>query len=89
MGRQKKVDQLYESRARRSGTSQQANGANRDRDNSRSPAELVVKQPTGTSKLSVDPLELPSVLLSQHRKLPPCAAVYFAISETNEVLYIG
>lgn len=38
---------------------------------------------------SVDPLSLPSVLLSDRRKLPAAAGIYFAIDNRGAVQYIG
>jgi hypothetical protein len=37
----------------------------------------------------IDPFTLPSVSLEQRDKLPKIAAVYFAISDAKEILYIG
>lgn len=39
--------------------------------------------------ISVNPLELPSRPLSLRNKLPNCPAIYFVISESDEILYIG
>ena len=37
----------------------------------------------------IDPLELPSVPLSELKKLPECSAIYFAIDAGRRCLYIG
>lgn len=43
-----------------------------------------------SSQLNVDPLTLPSLLLSDRKSLPKkVSAIYFAISPRNEVVYIG
>jgi hypothetical protein len=39
--------------------------------------------------VSINPLQLPSVLLKERKTLPTCAAVYFAIDERDRILYIG
>ena len=36
-----------------------------------------------------DPLKLPFLPLSEKGDLPNCCAIYFVLSESNEVLYIG
>lgn len=38
---------------------------------------------------SVNPLDLPSIFLDQRKTLPRVQAVYFVISDTDEILYIG
>jgi hypothetical protein len=38
---------------------------------------------------SINPLELPSVHLSELKKLPDCTAIYFAIDSENRILYVG
>ncbi|MBD2095850.1 GIY-YIG nuclease family protein [Trichocoleus sp. FACHB-591] len=37
----------------------------------------------------IDPLELPSVPLSELKKLPACSAIYFAIDAEGRPLYVG
>lgn len=37
----------------------------------------------------IDPFDLPSVHLSDIKKLPDCTAIYFAIDSENRILYIG
>jgi len=37
----------------------------------------------------LNPLQLPSIPLSERKQLPECAAIYFAIDANNRVLYIG
>ncbi|MEA5496352.1 GIY-YIG nuclease family protein [Limnoraphis robusta Tam1] len=37
----------------------------------------------------LDPLTLPSVLLSERQHLPSCAAIYFAIDANDRILYVG
>jgi hypothetical protein len=37
----------------------------------------------------VNPLVLPSVALEQHNSMPKSPGIYFALSESGEVLYIG
>ena len=39
--------------------------------------------------LEINPLTLPSLPLTQRHKLPNLSAIYFAIAQTGEVLYIG
>lgn len=38
---------------------------------------------------SINPLKLPSVHLSELKKLPDCTAIYFAIDSENRILYVG
>lgn len=38
---------------------------------------------------SIDPLTLPSLPLTNHRKLPNCPAIYFVLDDSETVLYIG
>ena len=38
---------------------------------------------------AINPNELPSVLLSRRKALPDCPAVYFVLTATGQVLYIG
>lgn len=37
----------------------------------------------------LDPLQLPSVALTDRKQLPTCPAIYFAIDANNRVLYVG
>ena len=37
----------------------------------------------------IDPFKLPSLPLAWNRALPKCPAIYFAISENKQILYIG
>jgi excinuclease UvrABC nuclease subunit len=37
----------------------------------------------------INPFELPSVHLSEIKKLPDCAAIYFVICSENRILYVG
>ena len=37
----------------------------------------------------IDPLQLPSIPLSELNKLPDCTAIYFAMDSQNRVLYVG
>jgi hypothetical protein len=37
----------------------------------------------------LDPFQLPSLPLAERKKLPDCAAIYFAIDANNRVLYVG
>lgn len=39
--------------------------------------------------ISLDPLQLPSLPLSERKQLPTCTAIYFAIDSNNRVLYVG
>ncbi|MEO1558851.1 MAG: GIY-YIG nuclease family protein, partial [Cyanobacteria bacterium J06632_19] len=39
--------------------------------------------------LAINPLDLPSVTLLEKHKLPQLPAIYFAIAESGEILYIG
>ena len=38
---------------------------------------------------AINPLTLPSLLLQERRSLPECAAVYFVLNSSDEILYIG
>lgn len=38
---------------------------------------------------SLDPLQLPSVLLADRKQLPSCTAIYFALDSHNRILYVG
>ncbi|MDM9582835.1 MULTISPECIES: GIY-YIG nuclease family protein [unclassified Nostoc] len=38
---------------------------------------------------AIDPLKLPSLPLEKKANLPDCPAIYFAISGSGEILYIG
>ncbi|PHJ56373.1 hypothetical protein VF14_35065 [Nostoc linckia z18] len=38
---------------------------------------------------AVNPLTLPSLSLQERRSLPECAAVYFVLNSSSEILYIG
>lgn len=38
---------------------------------------------------AVNPLTLPSLSLQERRSLPECAAVYFVLNSSDEILYIG
>lgn len=38
---------------------------------------------------AVNPLTLPSLKLQERRSLPECAAVYFVLNSSDEILYIG
>jgi hypothetical protein len=42
-----------------------------------------------TMSRSLDPLQLPSVSLTQRNHLPACSAIYFALDSSNRVLYVG
>ncbi|NER06692.1 MAG: GIY-YIG nuclease family protein, partial [Okeania sp. SIO3C4] len=37
----------------------------------------------------LDPLQLPSVFLTDRKQLPTCSAIYFAIDASDRILYIG
>jgi excinuclease UvrABC nuclease subunit len=39
--------------------------------------------------MRVDVSRLPSLLFTERSRLPRCSGIYFAVSSTNEVLYIG
>ena len=42
-----------------------------------------------TMSRSLDPLQLPSVPLTQRNHVPACSAIYFALDSSNRVLYVG
>lgn len=61
-----------------------------DRDTSRTEAGGNARGSDAVrSSLRVDIATLPSVPVSNRGMLPPVSAVYFGLSETNEILYIG
>lgn len=93
MGSTKKERELDGGGLGRSRTDLQDNQANRVGGIERSPKILCQADKSGLgselAQIDVNPFELPSLPLSDRRKLPVCMAVYFALSEENNVLYIG
>lgn len=87
MGRKEKDSKLCTTRTDRPGKVLSGNRENR---NGCGEGSATLLSKAGVSNwLEVDLQELPAVALENRLMLPHCAAVYFALSKNNEVLYIG
>jgi len=90
MGRRKENSQLFGSGARSAREALRNDGKNRNgyfKGSIEGEGCESTEQPS-TCKL-VNPLDLPSKPLSLRSKLPSCPAIYFVISDSDEILYIG
>lgn len=92
MGRREKNNQFLEAGTGSTGENCRVDGEERDRHNTRSTTRknLGTSEGTISGELKVNPLALPSLPLSWRKAFPKKASViYFALSENDELLYIG